>query len=214
LSVRTERDGMSRLLPSQATGSADDADATPRVVGVDTDDADAVLDVLSSDTAREVLSCLHEDPAAASEVADRLDTSLQTAHYHLDNMAEAGVVESVETVYSEKGREMKVYAPAHGPIVVVGSQDDGDAVREALRTLSSAVGVLAVASLLVQQTVGDGIAALWGGGEPASDAGDQVGVMAQETPAAAASAPEPGVLVFLGGLAVLVAVGLVWYVRR
>jgi DNA-binding transcriptional ArsR family regulator len=174
-----------------------------------------VLDVLSSDTAREVLSCLHEDPAAASEVADRLDTSLQTAHYHLDNMAEAGVVESVETVYSEKGREMKVYAPAHGPIVVVGDSDDGDAVREALRTLSSAVGVLAVASLLVQQTIGDGLAALWGGGETGGDGGGQVGVMTQETPAAAAaSAPEPGVLVFLGGLVVLAVAAAVWYAQR
>jgi len=205
---------MSRLLPSQAEPASDaEADDTPRVVGVDTDDADAVLDVLSSDTAREVLAAVHDDPAAASEVADRVDASLQTVHYHLSNMADAGVVESVETVYSEKGREMDVYAPAHGPIVVVGDSDDGDAVREALGTMSSAVGVLAVASLLVQQTVGDGLSALFGG-DAGGGSGDGMGTMSAETTQAAASGPEPGVLFFLGGLVVLAAVALVWYARR
>ncbi|MFB6353743.1 MAG: ArsR/SmtB family transcription factor [Halobacteriales archaeon] len=207
---------MGRLLPAEFGRSAS-ADAEPRVIGIDDEVADDLLAAMSSDTARELLAALHEEPAAPSELADRVDTSLQNTQYHLRKLEDAGAVEVVDTVYSEKGREMKLYGPTDRPLVVVaGGSDETASLRTALATLLSGLGVVAVLAVLVQYLVA----------EPAAetDGGQMDAMMAERaTPVAAAGGPlpdpaallaEPGVLFFLGGLAVLVAGFAVWYVRR
>lgn len=71
----------------------------------------AVFEALGSDTARSILVAIGEDPGTASDIADRVDTSLQNVQYHLDNLAEADLVAEVGTWYSSRGTEMSVYAP-------------------------------------------------------------------------------------------------------
>jgi DNA-binding transcriptional ArsR family regulator len=142
------------LLPSEP--DTEPPDASPRVIGVDSEDAEDVLAALSSDTARELLSVLHEEPAPPSRLADEVDTSLQNAQYHLEKLEGAGAVEVVDTAYSEKGREMDVYAPADQPLVIFAGDEGESTLRSALSRLLGAVGVLAVASLAVQGLVGEG----------------------------------------------------------
>lgn len=112
---------MARRLPSR---SDPDVDAVPRVVGLD-DDAENLLSALSSATTRRLLAALHDEPTNPASLADSVDTSLQNAQYHLDRLESAGVIEVIDTVYSEKGREMDVYAPADQPLVVVAADEDG-----------------------------------------------------------------------------------------
>ncbi len=134
----------------------DDGDRDPRVIGVDGDDADAVLAALSSDTARAILSALHDSPGPASDVADRVDTSLQNTQYHLKRLREAGVVEVVDTVYSQKGREMDVYAPADGPLVLVaGPESEASGIRATLSRLLGGIGAVGLGAVVVE-TVLDG----------------------------------------------------------
>jgi DNA-binding transcriptional ArsR family regulator len=141
---------MADLLPSTPDTSAVE-DAEPRVVGVDSDDADELLSALSSTTARELLAALHDEPANPAALADRVDTSLQNAQYHLSNLEEAGLIEVVDTAYSAKGREMNVYAPADQPLVVyAGKEEETGGLRSALSRLLGAVGALALSSILVQ----------------------------------------------------------------
>ncbi|MFC7071414.1 ArsR/SmtB family transcription factor [Halobaculum lipolyticum] len=138
---------------SRGDDDADDRD--PRVIGVDGDDADAVLAALSSETARAILSTLHESPGPASDVADRVDTSLQNAQYHLKRLREAGVVEVTDTVYSQKGREMDVYAPADGPLVLVaGTESQASGIRATLSRLLGGVGAVALGAVLVETALG------------------------------------------------------------
>ncbi|MEF8776068.1 MAG: helix-turn-helix domain-containing protein [Haloarculaceae archaeon] len=165
------------LLPSRPDASPSE-DAGPRVIGVDSDDADDVLAALSSGTARELLAALHEDPAPPSEVADRVGTSLQNAQYHLDKLQNAGAVEVVDTAYSAKGREMDVFAPADQPLVIfAGNEEKGSTLRTALARLLGAVGVLGLGSLAVQALFGQGgylrdlLAGSDGLGGPAADGG-------------------------------------------
>jgi len=143
------------LLPSEPdTSAAEESD--PRVIGVDSDAADDLIAALSSETAREILAALHEDPAPPSDLADRVDTSLQNVQYHLDNLADAGAIEVIDTVYSEKGREMDVYAPADRPLVIfAGEESRTPTLRKALSRLLGGIGVLALASLVVQSLFGD-----------------------------------------------------------
>lgn len=168
------------LLPSRSEASPPD-DAGPRVIGVESDDADDVLSALSSTTARELLAAVHDDPAPPAELAERVETSLQNAQYHLEKLEDAGAIEVVDTAYSEKGREMDVYAPSDQPLVIfAGEERDSSTLQTALSRLLGAVGVLALGSLVVQAVLGTGSLLPGFGGE--SGAGDQ-GIGAGGAPA-------------------------------
>lgn len=201
---------MGRLLPGALDPSTESDDAEPRVIGLDDDQTGELLSALSSETARSVLSTLHDEPDTASGVADSVDTSLQNAQYHLDRMREAGLLTVVDTVYSEKGREMKLYAPADRPLVVFAGDESAErSLRERLRGLLGAVGALAGLSAVVEYALRDGpwldlgLAASGGAGD-----GGSVGVASTESAGAveqAAGLP-PGLLFLLGGLVALAAV--------
>ncbi|MFA1611620.1 ArsR/SmtB family transcription factor [Halobellus rubicundus] len=182
-------------------------DASPAVVDVADDDAGELVDALGSETARELYSALHREPAPPSELARDLDTSVQNVHYHLSKLQSAGVVESVGTRLSEKGNEMTVYGPAADPIVLVGDASSAEqgALRRSLADWATGVAVLALTSLAVQvgaeRFLGGPAASLF---EPASLGAAPSHPLVRGVLLLA----EPGLLFFLGGLAVFVAAAL------
>jgi DNA-binding transcriptional ArsR family regulator len=184
-------------------------DEQPLVLDVDDADADEVLDALASETGRSLYRTLFEEPGAASEIADRCDTSVQNVHYHISNLEEAGLVEPIETVYSEKGNEMTIYGPASDPLVLVGNRGLSSQVRQSLTDVVAGLGVLALASLLVQ----------YGAERLASTAG-RGGTLGPASPTAPQADPggtlawlvfevvEPGLLFFCGCLVLISVLGL------
>lgn len=123
-------------------------DGDPRVIGVDDEGIDEVLDALSSDTARTILSEIYSDPATPSEIRDRTDLSLQTISYHLSDLEAADVIQVAGTEYSEKGREMNIYAPADEPVVVfVGTQERKSGLLDLVKRVLSAGLILGVSTL-------------------------------------------------------------------
>lgn len=121
---------MPRLFPSRSGG--ENGDAEPWLVGLEDADDD-VFAALTSETARALLAELYDEPAAASELAERVDTSLQNTHYHIEKLQSADLVDVVETCYSSKGTEMDIYAPTGDPLLlVVGEREDSGTVRQAL----------------------------------------------------------------------------------
>lgn len=167
---------MSGLLPSKS--EAEPPETEPRVVGVDDEDADRLLSALSSGTARSVYASLHDEPMTPSEVAETVDTSLQNAQYHIGKLADADLIDVHDTRYSAKGREMKVYAPSDAPVVLfAGPSEDSSSMKSVLTNLLGGVGVLGLASLLVQQLFGDGISPPGFGAEStgAGGGGDDAG---------------------------------------
>jgi DNA-binding transcriptional ArsR family regulator len=222
---------MSGLLPSSSEPELPEGE--PRVIGVDEDDAEDVLAALSSETARSLFAAVHETPATPSELADRTETSLQNAQYHLEKLDEADLIEVVDTRYSEKGREMKVLGPSGAPVVLfAGGEAESTEVKSALASLLGGVGVLAVASLAVQQVVGNGIGALFGAGGAGGEDGavettSDVGAMDVQQEAATTTTEAavqyqadvvaglpPGLLFFVGGALILALAAIWWYVRR
>lgn len=180
------------------------ADAEPTVLGVGDEEADAVLDALSSDTARDLFRALHDEPAAPSVLARRLDTSVQNAHYHVQNLEDAGIVEVVGSRYSEKGNEMRVYGPAADPIILLGdaAETDRTALRSAVADWATGVTTLGLVSVAVQ-LASDRLVGTTGSGffEPSA-----LGAADWPVGAAVANAiASPGVLFFVGGLLVLTA---------
>lgn len=185
------------LLPStdDVTG---EQEGEIQVLGVDEDDSADVFEALSSDTARRVLTAIYDESAPPSELADRLDISLQNVSYHLDNLEEAGVVRVADTRYSEKGREMNVYAPADDPVVVfVGTEERKTGFRDLLKRLVGATGLLFVISSL--------LFAFQAFGRPGG-AGDELTILELLS--------FPGLEFLLGGLFVLGLVVLLWVWNR
>ncbi|SFR33972.1 ArsR/SmtB family transcription factor [Halogeometricum limi] len=141
---------MADILPTRP--DPPEGDKEPRVVGIDSDEVSELLSAISSNTARAILSSLHDEPATPSEVAARVDTSIQNAQYHLGKLEDADLIESGGTAYSEKGREMTVYTPADRALVVVaGNEDDTGGLQTVLSQLLGGLGAVALGSVVVER---------------------------------------------------------------
>jgi DNA-binding transcriptional ArsR family regulator len=132
---------------------------------------------------------LHDDPAPPSKLADRADTSLQNAQYHLGKLEDAGAVEVIDTAYSEKGREMDIYAPADRPLVLfAGREEQSRGLREALTDLLTGVAGIALGAVVVQELFGRSVTSLVGGlgasggGGQGGDVGSAGGSVPSSTP--------------------------------
>ena len=162
------------LLPS-SYDSTQSEEAEPRVVDVESEEADEVFDALASETARRLLTQLHEAPAPPAKLADRVDTSVQNVQYHLAKLEDAGAIEVVDTAYSEKGREMEVYAPADQALVIfAGDEEESSTLRTAISRLLGSLAIVALASAVVQALYSQGLFPFGGGGptgDPASGGG-------------------------------------------
>ncbi|WP_435073207.1 ArsR/SmtB family transcription factor [Halorubrum sp. HHNYT27] len=223
---------MSRLFPSLPDATPDDRE--PRIVGVDDEDADDLIAALSSETARNILTCLHDEPATKSEIAAEVDTSLQNVQYHLAKLDGADLVDVVDTTYSEKGREMDVYAAADEPLVLfAGGSEESAGIKSALARLLGGYALIGLAALVAQHalsvagptarvttTSGGDDAGVAGGGDAggATESGDAaiegtVEYVVDPVAEYAVSLLEPGVVFFLGAALVFTVAWAYWYRR-
>lgn len=88
----------------------------PEVIALE--EADDILETLSSKMRRTILNILCEEPTNVAKLAEQLETSNQNVLYHIRELRAAGLVQIVGTNYSAKGREMNLYAPACTTIVI------------------------------------------------------------------------------------------------
>jgi len=207
-----------------------DEERGPRLVDLDEEVADEVFQALASRTTRRIFGALHESPQTASDLAKLTDTSVQNVQYHLEKLQEADLVEPVDTWYSERGTEMKVYAPTDESLVLFAGRDKQGSLRALLKRLVGIAGVLAPASALVgwiaarvlddggdRTTFTSSSGESTGGVQIATDGGG-AGAKDVDTPAAvvdAAANADPALLAavafLLGGLFVILLVTATWY---
>ncbi|MDS0257941.1 helix-turn-helix domain-containing protein [Haloarcula sp. S1CR25-12] len=132
---------MGRLLPTETDASVERSDE-PSVLCIDDEATCEVFSALGSETAQDIFRLLNEEPATPATIAEGLDMSVQNVHYHLGNLDDVGLIEVVDTCYSEKGREMDVFVVAEDPtLVFLGTSDDKPAMRRAFESFASVVGV-------------------------------------------------------------------------
>lgn len=136
---------ISKLPPSQVEPAGES-----RVIDISDDEAHQTFTALSSETSHRLYALLCEEPATASELAERIDTSLQNLNYHIDKLEESGLIESAGTQYSSRGREMTVYAPRHDPLVFTGDADSERSLRAELPRILSSVAIVAGLGLVGQ----------------------------------------------------------------
>jgi DNA-binding transcriptional ArsR family regulator len=117
------------LLPHRPP--VDEPDRDTRVVPLESEEATSLCGSLASETATSILSRLFEEPMTASDLAECVDTSLQNAHYHLERLRDSDLIRVVDTWYSSRGVEMKVYAPTHDELVIAPDRTDGPSPGDA-----------------------------------------------------------------------------------
>ncbi|TQQ81434.1 ArsR/SmtB family transcription factor [Halonotius roseus] len=196
-----------------------EATPQPRIMGMDDDAAEETLSALSPATRRQVYRALFVEAQTTSELAETVDSSIQNVQYHLETLEDAGLVEPIDTVYSGKGNEMTVFAPASDPLVFVGDDDRLPAIRESLHNVVGGLAILGVVSLVVQWLVAREFAVR----PQARDATTMTATedAAMEAAGEAAADPslawlvievlEPGLVFFVGALVVA---ALVVWLRR
>ncbi|HIH86378.1 MAG TPA: helix-turn-helix domain-containing protein [Methanosarcinales archaeon] len=97
------------------------------------DESKKITQVISNDTARKIMELLAGQSMSASDIAKQLDVPLTTIKYNLENLVDVGLVKIERIKYSEKGREVKVYAPVRKLIVVVPEKLGSTSITEVLK---------------------------------------------------------------------------------
>ena len=92
-----------------------------------------ITQVITNDTARQIMELLAEHSMSASGIAKQLDVPLTTIKYNLENLVDVGLAKIERIKYSEKGRQVKVYAPVRKLIVVVPEKLGSASITEILK---------------------------------------------------------------------------------
>jgi len=106
--------------------------------------------VISNDTARKIIELLADAPLSATDIADRLQAPLTTIAYNLENLESVGLVKVERIKYSEKGREVKIYAPVRKLIVVVPEKTDRKSVNDIIRKYLGVILAAVLASSFIE----------------------------------------------------------------
>jgi DNA-binding transcriptional ArsR family regulator len=165
---------MSSIFPLRDTVTLDE-EREPRLVEIDEDTADEVFEALSSSTTRQIFLELHNAPQTASDLADVTETSVQNVQYHLTKLQDADLIEVVDTWYSERGSEMKVYAPQDESLVLFAGRDKQGTLRSLLNRIVGVLTLLVPTSILAGWTAGQGSLGGLLGGSDATDSGQTGG---------------------------------------
>jgi DNA-binding MarR family transcriptional regulator len=97
------------------------------------DESKKITQVITNDTARHIMELLAEHSMSASDIAKHLDIPLTTIKYNLENLVDVGLAKIERIKYSEKGRQVKVYAPVRKLIVVVPEKLGSASITEILK---------------------------------------------------------------------------------
>lgn len=138
---------MSSIFPIRDTVTRDES-REPRLIDLDEDTADEVFEALASQTTRQIFLALHEEPQTASDLAEETETSVQNIQYHLEKLTDIELVEVADTWYSERGSEMKVYAPTDESLVLYAGRDKQTTFSSLLKRFTGVFSLLVPGSLL------------------------------------------------------------------
>jgi len=120
------------------------------LVSLNEEKAKELAQVVSSNTCRKILGSLEEKEATESELSAKLDLPISTVHYNLQQLMKGGLIVVEEFHYSDKGREVNHYKLANKFIIIAPQKTWG--LKEKLRKILPALGLVAVTSFVIQAT--------------------------------------------------------------
>jgi PAS domain S-box-containing protein len=92
-----------------------------------------IVRAISHKTAGVVVQILStEGPLSLSDIADRLEISLNAAKYHIANLMKAGILDISRTRYSVKGKKVKIYCLKNQVFIVSPTVTSADQLKQAV----------------------------------------------------------------------------------
>ncbi len=95
--------------------------------------------VISSETSRKVLSLLSEKSYSETDIANKLNLPLPTAHYNIKHLLKAELVEIEDFLWSEKGKKIQLYKLANKLIIIAPSNVKSESFLNKLKDIVPAV---------------------------------------------------------------------------
>lgn len=104
--------------------------------------AQNIVKAMAHQNAGDVVQLLSlEGPLRLSVIAERLEVSLNTAKYHIENLMNAGILEISDTRYSVKGKKVKIYRLKNQVFIVAPKMTCLAEVRRALTKYCACLGL-------------------------------------------------------------------------
>ncbi len=129
------------------------------LVSLEEDKAKKLADVIGNSTSRKILDYLGGvKEASESEVAEKLKIPISTVHYNIQQLVKAGLVESKEFRWSDKGREINIYRIAKRYVVIAPKGVTG--LREKLKGVLPLFVLSAGAAAVVQWVANSRLASI------------------------------------------------------
>ena len=133
-----------------------------------------ITQVISNDTARAILGALTDESMSTSDIADKLGIPLTTVQYNIEKLMDSGLVKVERTRWSEKFREVKIYAPQKKLVVILPEKTSREDVISALKKYIPMVGIAAVFSGMLEFITGMSMMAARDGGMEAVEKSMQI----------------------------------------
>ena len=109
-----------------------------------------ISQIISNDTARNILEAIASEPLSASEIAEKLRIPLSTVQYNLEKLNDAGLAKVERTKYSEKMKPVKIYAPQRKFVVIVPEKTNRKDVIAALKRYLTVIFFAVVGSGMIE----------------------------------------------------------------
>jgi DNA-binding transcriptional ArsR family regulator len=106
--------------------------------------AQKIARAMASQTANAVIQAFGGGPLTSSQVARQMKIPITTASYHIENLLDVGLLEVMETRWSEKGREVKVYGLTNQVLIIASPVSD---LRSVLQKYATLFGIVVLSSL-------------------------------------------------------------------
>ena len=107
-----------------------------------------ISNVISNESCRKILDYLSNKDATESELAEKLGIPISTVHYNLQQLQDAGMVNSEEFHYSKKGKEVNHYRLANKYIIIAPKKTFG--IKEKLKSILPVALIAAGAAGIIQ----------------------------------------------------------------
>ena len=119
------------------------------LVSLDEEKSKKLAEVIGNETSRKILDFLGGiKEASESEISEKLDIPISTVHYNIQHLVKAGLIESKEFKWSEKGREINIYRIAKKYVVIAPKGVSG--LKEKLKSIFPLFLISGVVAILIQ----------------------------------------------------------------
>ena len=128
------------------------------LVSLEDEKSKKIAESISNKTARKILDYLSsKEDAGAEEISKALKVPLPTVDYNLKNLKSAGLIETKQFIWSQKGKRVILYKVAKKLIIIAPKFSD---IKQELKNIISLIGLAGIVSIVIQYVTSSSVSSL------------------------------------------------------